>query len=75
MFFVVFLCATLAILLRATVHSLILRGLRAPRLAHQRIPEDLALQALSIRLPVSAKKPCSPGLFPFLAHPSLPRYC
>ena len=37
MFFVVFLCATLAILLRATVHSLILRGLRAPRLAHQRI--------------------------------------
>ena len=55
-FLVVFLCVTLAVLLRATAHSLILRGLRAPRLAHQRTPEDLALKALSIRLPVAGQR-------------------
>jgi pimeloyl-ACP methyl ester carboxylesterase len=53
---VVFLCVTLIMLLRATAHSLILRGLRAPRLAHQRTPDDLALQAQSIRLPVADGK-------------------
>jgi len=47
---------TLAVLLRSTAHSLIVRGLRAPRLAHQRVPEHLALQAQSVRLPVGAGK-------------------
>ena len=56
MFLVVFLCVTLVMLLRATAHALILRGLRAPRLAHQRTPDDLALQAQSIRLPVADEK-------------------
>lgn len=50
------LCVTLIVLLRAAAHSLILRGLRAPRLAHQRTPDDLALQAQSVRLPVAEGK-------------------
>lgn len=50
------LCVALVMLLRATAHSLILRGLRAPRLTHQRTTDDLALQAQSIRLPVANEK-------------------
>lgn len=56
MFLVVFLCVALVMLLRATAHALILRGLRAPRLAHQRIPGDLALHAESVHLPVAGDK-------------------
>jgi len=56
MFLVVFWCVMLAVLLRSTAHSLILRGLRAPRLAHQRTPDDLALQAQSVRLPVAGHR-------------------
>lgn len=39
------------VLLRGFVHWLILRGLRAPRLAHQRTPADLGFTALELRLP------------------------
>jgi uncharacterized protein len=39
------------VLLRGFVHWLILRGLRAPRLAHQRTPADLGFNALELRLP------------------------
>jgi len=39
------------VLLRCFVHWLILRGLRAPRLAHQRTPADLGFSALELRLP------------------------
>lgn len=46
----------LAALLRSTAHALILRGLRAPRLAHQRTPQDFGLQAQSVRLPVTQGK-------------------
>jgi pimeloyl-ACP methyl ester carboxylesterase len=52
----VFACVGLALLLRAVAHAFILRGLRAPRMAHQCSPDDLALQAQSIRLPVGRYK-------------------
>jgi pimeloyl-ACP methyl ester carboxylesterase len=39
------------LLLRGFVHWLILRGLRAPRLPHQRTPADLGFTALELRLP------------------------
>lgn len=42
--------------LRSCVHALILRGLRAPRLAHQHTPADLALSARVLRLPTAQGK-------------------
>ena len=40
-----------ALALRSAVHALILRGLRAPRLAHRRTPNDEGLEAQTVRLP------------------------
>lgn len=42
---------TSALALRQGAHALILRGLRAPRLAHQRTPADMGLSAEAVRLP------------------------
>ena len=42
--------------LRSGAHALILRGLRAPRLAHQRTPADVGLSAHAFRLPVAQDK-------------------
>jgi pimeloyl-ACP methyl ester carboxylesterase len=42
--------------LRGAAHVLILRGLRAPRLAHQRTPTDLGIFAQEVRLPTAQKK-------------------
>ena len=42
--------------LRRGAHALILRGLRAPRLAHQRTPDDAGLAAQSVRLPTAQGK-------------------
>ena len=42
--------------LRSIAHALILRGLRAPRLAHQRTPADVGLSAQSVRLPTAEGK-------------------
>ena len=39
-----------AMVVRAGAHALILRGLRAPRLGHQRSPADLGLAATAVRL-------------------------
>jgi len=47
---------TSALALRSMMHVLILRGLRAPRLAHQRTPADEGLGAESVRLPTSDGK-------------------
>ncbi len=44
------LVLTTALVLRSGVHALILRGLRAPRLGHERSPADLGLAARPIRL-------------------------
>jgi fermentation-respiration switch protein FrsA (DUF1100 family) len=38
------------------VHALILRRLRAPRLAHHQTPADLGLPAVPLRLPAAAGK-------------------
>jgi dipeptidyl aminopeptidase/acylaminoacyl peptidase len=45
-----------ALALRWGVHGLILRGLRAPRLAHLRTPEDSGLSALAVRVPTAQGK-------------------
>ena len=45
-----------ALALRRGAHALILRGLRAPRLAHQRTPDDAGLVAQSVRLPTAQGK-------------------
>ena len=42
--------------LRRGLHALILRGLRAPRLAHQRTPADVGLTAQTVRLPTADGK-------------------
>ena len=42
--------------LRLAVHRVILRSLRAPRVAHLRSPADLGLQAHTLRLPVASGK-------------------
>jgi dipeptidyl aminopeptidase/acylaminoacyl peptidase len=68
----ILLCVALAILLRATAHSLIVRGLRAPRLAHQRAPEDLALEALSVRLPIGSAKTLFAWFVPVPGAPKSP---
>ena len=47
---------TSALALRRGAHALILRGLRAPRLAHQRTPADMGLAAQAIRLPAAQGK-------------------
>ncbi len=39
------------LMLRSSVHWLILRGLRAPRLPHERTPEDFGFAAMELRLP------------------------
>lgn len=45
-----------ALALRSGAHALILRGLRAPRLAHQRTPGDVGLAARAVRLPTAQGK-------------------
>jgi len=45
-----------ALALRRGAHALILRGLRAPRLAHQRAPSDVGLVAQEVRLPTAQGK-------------------
>ncbi len=47
---------TSVLALRQGAHALILRGLRAPRLAHQRTPADLGLAAQAVRLPTARGK-------------------
>lgn len=47
---------TSAFALRLAAHALILRGLRAPRLAHQRTPADVGLTAQALRLPTAQGK-------------------
>lgn len=47
---------TSTLALRSIAHALILRGLRAPRLAHQRTPTDVGLAAQSVRLPTADRK-------------------
>jgi dipeptidyl aminopeptidase/acylaminoacyl peptidase len=47
---------TSALALRRGAHALILRGLRAPRLAHQRTPTDVGLAAQAVRLPTAQGK-------------------
>ncbi len=47
-------CSTLV--LRHAAHALILRGLRAPRLAHQRTPADMGFHAQAVRLPTAEGK-------------------
>lgn len=50
------LVVTSTLSLRTMAHALILRGLRAPRLAHQRTPKDVGLSAESVRLPTADGK-------------------
>lgn len=45
-----------ALALRHGAHALILRGLRAPRLAHQRTPGDVGLAAQTVRVPAAQGK-------------------
>jgi dipeptidyl aminopeptidase/acylaminoacyl peptidase len=53
----IFLIAVGSVLgLRSAAHALILRGLRAPRLAHLRTPADLGLSARDVRLPTADGK-------------------
>ena len=47
---------TSALALRSLAHALILRGLKAPRLAHHRTPADVGLSAQSVRLPTGDRK-------------------
>lgn len=47
---------TSALALRSLTHALILRGLKAPRLAHHRTPADVGLSAQSVRLPTGDRK-------------------
>ena len=47
---------TSTLALRSLAHALILRGLRAPRLAHQRTPADVGISAQSVRLPTAEGK-------------------
>jgi len=47
---------TSALALRRGAHALILRGLRAPRLAHERTPADLGLVAEAVRMPTAQGK-------------------
>jgi pimeloyl-ACP methyl ester carboxylesterase len=47
---------TSALALRWGAHALILRGLRAPRLAHQDTPSARGLSALTVRLPTAQGK-------------------
>ena len=42
--------------LRSAAHALILHGLRAPRVAHQRTPGDLGLAAQAVRVPTAQGK-------------------
>ena len=53
---VVFITVLGILVLRLAAHALILRGLRAPRLAHQRTPADVGLTAQTVRLPVAEGK-------------------
>ncbi|MDO8249932.1 MAG: alpha/beta fold hydrolase [Rhodoferax sp.] len=50
------LVLTAALALRRGAHALILRGLRAPRLAHQSTPADLGLLAQQVWLPAARGK-------------------
>ncbi len=50
------LAVTAVLALRRGAHALILRGLRAPRLAHQNTRAALGLQAQPVRLPAAAGK-------------------
>jgi dipeptidyl aminopeptidase/acylaminoacyl peptidase len=45
-----------ALALQRGVHALILRGLRAPRLAHQNTPADRGLSAQTVRVPTAQGK-------------------
>lgn len=47
---------TSALALRSLTHALILRGLKAPRLAHHCTPADVGLSAQSVRLPTGDRK-------------------
>ena len=64
------LILSLLLALRSGVHALILRGLRAPRLASQRSPADVGLQAQPVWLPVADGKTlfawfmAAPGIVP-----------
>ena len=53
---VVFITVLGILVLRLAAHALILRGLRAPKLAHQRTPADVGLTAQTVRLPVAEGK-------------------
>ncbi len=59
---------TSALVLRRAAHALILRGLRAPRLAHHRTPADVGLSAQSVRLPTADNK----TLFAWFVSASVP---
>jgi dipeptidyl aminopeptidase/acylaminoacyl peptidase len=50
------LLVTAVLVLRGGAHALILRGLRAPRLAHHSTPAALGLPAQQVRLPAAAGK-------------------
>lgn len=62
---------TSALALRHGAHALILRGLRAPRLAHQRTPADVGLAAQAVRLPTAQGK----TLFAWFVPVSSPTPC
>lgn len=50
------LTLTTLLALRYSVNALIVRGLRAPRVAHQRTPAELGIAAQTLQLPVGAGK-------------------
>jgi uncharacterized protein len=56
MLLTVAIVVTSTLALRSIAHALILRGLRAPRLAHQRTPTDVGISAQSVRLPTAEGK-------------------
>ncbi len=56
MWLVVIITVLGILVLRLAAHALILRGLRAPKLAHQRTPADVGLTAQTVRLPVAEGK-------------------
>lgn len=66
------LTLTTLLALRYSVNALIVRGLRAPRVAHQRTPADLGLAAQTVQLPVGADKSLFAWYVPGRAHTPAP---
>jgi dipeptidyl aminopeptidase/acylaminoacyl peptidase len=66
------LLVTSTLALRSMAHALILRGLRAPRLAHQRTPANEGLAAESVRLPTEDDKTLFAWFVPAAGHTPAP---